>query len=197
MCQNKTFCKTPNPQTRSEQPVAKTNGGQYSPYRNDSKPFKAPFLTEPPFGQSALAPSGRYYGCRGWVCPLGISSGPFCAPCFESGRSAKKILSLSPMNRRCVETECRSVRAAEPSDRLPDKPGTIGSGLIWKSPEPMRHRRRWILPAERQALRRLPQIRLPAKPPPADRPKDPAKPVGIAPIGGKKRTCPTKLPPKA
>lgn len=41
MCQNKTFCKTPNLQTRSEQPVFKIDGGQYSPYRNDSKPFES------------------------------------------------------------------------------------------------------------------------------------------------------------
>lgn len=176
MCQNKTFCKTPNPQTRLEQPVAKTNGGQYSPYRNDSKPFESAVSNGASIwavrvGSHLADITAAGAGSVLW----GYLPVPFCAPCFESGRSAKKILSLSPMNRRCVETECRSVRAAEPSDQLPDKPGTIGSGLIWKSPEPMRHRRRWILPAERQALRRLPQIRLPAKPPPADRPKDPAK----------------------
>lgn len=91
MCQNKTFCKTPNLQTRLEQPVAKTNGGQYSPYRNDSKPFESAVSNGPPFGQSALAAIWQILRLQG----LGLSFGDIFRPLF-----APHVLNLVDQQRR-------------------------------------------------------------------------------------------------
>lgn len=91
MCQNKTFCKTPNLQTRSEQPVAKIDGGHILPIAMTANPSKAPFLTEPPFGQSALAAIWQILRLQG----LGLSFGDIFRSLF-----APHVLNLVDQQRR-------------------------------------------------------------------------------------------------